>query len=514
MPFLHWETDRRRNQAANLIEQLTDEHDLEKRETANMWKTRRKEDRKTIFHAENFPRPAPLEYQAPDYYGSRGRNSDEIFRELSRMLWDKLDPGKGGEVPPGLAHVLWVKVKNEDYKNDLLVALEKVVKEVDVSSVPPVLRPLILDRVNDSSKRRDWRDILWQLKVAGRGRRTPHALEDIFWDVMKMARKQADDENKKNTDVENQEGGDTREFPGNMRSRKIFQKPTKIFRGVGIDEHGVLQPRKLLARVLVRAARLYEQMTTYPDQQILEEYLFKQPPLHPRRTLDQAYFWRLRNTRLRDRDQVVYRYTNAEFTHKYRPQPPADSKIERSIGSLNSHNHHATHGHGLHSKPAKEVWAWTQHGQYEELNGCDQCNEDIKKVSRAIMVDQLWLWVLDRNTILTCFPQRYGMSEKDPSGVHQAIRTRVKSRSNPDNHVRSIFDLALIILDESFDTFFNRTKTADARPQVLDVFAESIGRVVCILAVFPPPLVPKLVPTQDPPAFISYVIVARSRLDF
>lgn len=67
---------------------------------------------------------------------------------------------------------------------------------------------------------------------------------------------------------------------------------------------------------------------------------------------------------------------------------------------------------------------------------------------------------------------------KDPSGVHQSIRLRVKTRSNPDNHIRSIYDLALIILDECFDTFFSRAKTADKRPQVMDVFAESIGRVV------------------------------------
>lgn len=513
MPFLHWETDRRRNQAADLIEQLTDEHDLEKRETAKMWKMRRKEDRKTIFHAENFPPPAPLEYKEPDYYASQGRNSDGIFRELARMLWDRLYPGGGGEFPPGLAHVLWVKVKNEEYENELLMALEKAVTEIESSNIPPILRPLIWERANDQKKRRDWRDILWQLKVVGRGRRTPHALEDVFWNVIKMARKQADDEKRKQNDVEKEEGCDTGGFPSNMRIRNIFQKPTTIFWGVEIDEHGVLQPRKLLAQVLIKAARLYEQMVIYPDQQILEEYLFKQPPLHPRRTLDQAYFWRLRNTRLRDRDQVVYRYTNAEFAHKYRPQPPADLKNERSLSSVHNRSHHATHSHGLRSKPAKaEVWAWTRHGQYEEVNGCDQCHEDIKKVSRAIMVDQLWLWVLDRNTILTCFPQRYGMSEKDPSGVHQAIRTRVKNRSNPDNHIRSIFDLALIILDESFDTFFNRTKTADARPQVLDVFAESIGRVVCIFTIFSPSLALALDPTQDCLVFISHAILARLNL--
>lgn len=480
MPFLHWETDRRRSQAANLINQLTDEHELDKRETAKLWKTRRKEDRKTIFKPENFSRSAPLSYQEPDYYGSNDTRRDEIFHKLAQMLWRRLcdDPSK--EVPPGLAHILWQTIRDEDHNNKLLTALKSVVDEFRVENMPPILSPLFFESKGDSQELRDWQDILWQLKAAGRNRRMPHALEDVFWEAIKSARRQAENE-------KNQRDGENRGNADKFRSRNIFQKPTTIFKGVETDEHGVLQPRTLLAQLLVKAARLYEQMKTYPDQQILEQYLFKNPPLHPRRTLDQAYFWRLRNTRLRDRDQVVYRYTNAAFVHKYRPQPLTDFKDERSIIDLQNRSSRTEDSQCLGPKQTEEQWAWTGHGQYEEDNGCDQCNEDIKKISRAIMVDQLWIWVLDNDTILTCFPQRYGISEKDPSGVHQAIRTRVKTRSNPDNHIYSVFDVALIVLDECFNALFNRTKTADARPQVLDVFAESIGHVVRIRTRFLPP---------------------------
>jgi hypothetical protein len=54
----------------------------------------------------------------------------------------------------------------------------------------------------------------------------------------------------------------------------------------------------------------------------------------------------------------------------------------------------------------------------------------------------------------------------------------LKDQTKPRNHIRSVFDLGLIILDEAFNVFFDRTKTADKRPQVLDIFAESIGKVV------------------------------------
>ena len=96
------------------------------------------------------------------------------------------------------------------------------------------------------------------------------------------------------------------------------------------------------------------------------------------------------------------------------------------------------------------------------------------------MVDQLWMWILDENTILTCFPRRYGIGKKDPSGVHHSIRRRLKDQTNPANHIRSVFDLGLIIIEQCFDTFFDRKKTNDKRPQIMDIFAESIGRVVCL----------------------------------
>jgi hypothetical protein len=46
------------------------------------------------------------------------------------------------------------------------------------------------------------------------------------------------------------------------------------------------------------------------------------------------------------------------------------------------------------------------------------------------------------------------------------------------NEIRSIYDLALIIIDECSKVFFDRAKTADRQPQMMDLFAEAIGKVV------------------------------------
>lgn len=47
------------------------------------------------------------------------------------------------------------------------------------------------------------------------------------------------------------------------------------------------------------------------DEKLLRKYLWNSSPLHVRRPLVQAYYYRLPNTLIRDRDQVVLRYIKA-----------------------------------------------------------------------------------------------------------------------------------------------------------------------------------------------------------
>lgn len=186
-------------------------------------------------------------------------------------------------------------------------------------------------------------------------------------------------------------------------------------------------------------------MVNYRDKQLLRDFLVADSPLHPRRTLDQAYYWTLKSTRSRDRDQVVYRATtaNSESFHRYNPKK----------GQFEDHEH-----------------------MKKDNNGCRDCTDKIKKVSRVIMVDQLWMWILDAKTIITCFPKRYGANKNDASGVHKSIRARVAEGRH--QQIKSVFDLALVILEECSNTFFDQSRTSDKQPQVLDAFSEAIGNIV------------------------------------
>ena len=102
--------------------------------------------------------------------------------------------------------------------------------------------------------------------------------------------------------------------------------------GIKVEEDGHLQVSsgRPLGQYLIDAARLYEAMSTFRDRQMIDKYLYHNPPLHPRRTLDQSHYWTLKTTKARDRDQVVYRGTNIDLglTHKFCEVP---KRVEQTI---------------------------------------------------------------------------------------------------------------------------------------------------------------------------------------
>lgn len=62
------------------------------------------------------------------------------------------------------------------------------------------------------------------------------------------------------------------------------------------------------------------------------------------------------------------------------------------------------------------------------------------------------------------------------SAVQKCIRTRL--RAARIDEIRSVYDLGIIIIDQCARVFFHRTQSEDLQPQVMDAFANAIGRVV------------------------------------
>lgn len=210
------------------------------------------------------------------------------------------------------------------------------------------------------------------------------------------------------------------------------RRPRRNYFDLSNERYNRASPRNKLAQYLFDAARLFEAMSLYADTEMHKKFLTAHHPLHARRTLDQDHYWSLANTRGRDRDQFVLRATARKYYELY---------------------HGSTH---------------------VEEDICGICAESARKVPRVLMVDQLWMWILDAKTVLTCFPTRYGTNNFDCSDVYKSVEARCYEYRS----VESAFELALIIFEECSTTMLSRRAIPDERPEVVRAFSEAISDIV------------------------------------
>ncbi|KAG6362737.1 hypothetical protein INS49_007830 [Diaporthe citri] len=170
------------------------------------------------------------------------------------------------------------------------------------------------------------------------------------------------------------------------------------------DATGRVMAGTEIGQVLFDAAVLYEAMSTHREKSLIRKYLHSDPPLHPRRTLEQTNEWTLSlSWHASARDQVVHRAT--------RPK------------QLDFHS----------VDPSTKEW-----------------RDRIRKLPRVMMIDQLWMWILDDQTIFTCFPEHGDLSHHNHlPGIHSRIRDAVLK--NGKDAVRTVSDMALVILSEPQD---------------------------------------------------------------
>ena len=72
------------------------------------------------------------------------------------------------------------------------------------------------------------------------------------------------------------------------------------------------KPHSALAQYLWHVAKLFEIIDEAADERHITEHLHSSPPLHMRRTLDQYYYPTVEDTTVRDQDQVVCRGTRSK----------------------------------------------------------------------------------------------------------------------------------------------------------------------------------------------------------
>lgn len=155
-----------------------------------------------------------------------------------------------------------------------------------------------------------------------------------------------------------------------------------------------------------------EQARTRDELLIRAHLASSSTSLHIRRTLDQFFYPNI-DTQTRDQDQVVYRYQ--------------------------------TKGQGR-----------------ERLSG----------EPKIFMVDQLWMWIVGTNLIVTGFAQRWDQPRNDPLNVLDGIIEDINSKTREP--VRSVYDLAITITNRCSGVF-DRHRMGDEEYQFLDMFESCIG---------------------------------------
>lgn len=130
--------------------------------------------------------------------------------------------------------------------------------------------------------------------------------------------------------------------------------------------------------------------------ELLRRYLFKRRPVHLRRTLDQYYYSHLADTNFRDGDQVVMRQFNENTKKLKLKDDPKYKRLqdirkrEEEIAEASFWSRTVKRVSTTRPMKLKEVTSQLleiEQAPYRDAN------------SPVLMVDQLWLWVLDESSL-------------------------------------------------------------------------------------------------------------------
>ena len=178
------------------------------------------------------------------------------------------------------------------------------------------------------------------------------------------------------------------------------------------------------------------------ESKLIWQYLMSELPLHCRRTLDQFGYPSLRNTSVRDGDQILYKRTKADKNTQ-----PSRETAAKHLKRVNRGSGRQSVSAGLASDGAAKV----------------------------LMVDQLWLWVLDGETVVT-FASPKEKDENDRGLWKQAdLVGNIYQDINGDfaRQCADPFDFAALAVFHAVKALLDHT--SDLNLQVFRIFEEYIS---------------------------------------
>ena len=175
---------------------------------------------------------------------------------------------------------------------------------------------------------------------------------------------------------------------------------------------------------------------------LIWQHLSSDQPVHCRRTLDQYGYPSLRNTAVRDADQILYKRT------------------KRKSGVDPSHEH-----------PIRQTLSTRSSAGRRNGSGGNDDN-----AAKVLMVDQLWLWIMDNQTVVTFFAAKE--KEENDNGLSREgdLRNEIYKDINSDfaSQCADPLDFAALAVMHAVKAMFG-DGVQDRNLQVFRIFEEYIS---------------------------------------
>jgi len=190
------------------------------------------------------------------------------------------------------------------------------------------------------------------------------------------------------------------------------------------------------------------------ESRIVWKYLGHDPPLNWRRTLDQFGYPSLGDTNARDDDQMLYKLTKQEPNAKAKKRSwvPARHSISSRVSLIRDDD-----------------------SESSDTDDSDAEEESYLRDGKLLMVDQLWLWTINTDTLTTFFPKRESNPKEGTLFQQADLRNSVYNELNGDltGRTENALDLAAFVALHAVTVFLDKASHPDL--DIFPIFEEAIG---------------------------------------
>ncbi|ROV91125.1 hypothetical protein VSDG_07824 [Cytospora chrysosperma] len=210
------------------------------------------------------------------------------------------------------------------------------------------------------------------------------------------------------------------------------------------------------------------------ELQVIWEYLGHDPPVNCRRTLDQYRYPSLHDTRARDDDQMLYKMTKERVQAGDKCQDNVSRPVSR--GDCRAYTQwEEDEILDDDDKECENQCIAEADGEFEDSDADFDPDDDGILDGNVLMVDQLWLWVVDTTSLITFFPSREGNPMEGPLYQQADLRDSILNEVNADltRQCENALDLAALAVLHAVSVLIDRSSHPNL--EIFRIFEEAVS---------------------------------------